>query len=424
MAVENLIKKGQDAIDEKDYLGAIQLLSQAIKENPKAFQAFLKRATAYQKLKNYDEAKKDISNAFTIANERGKRSDIGFCYFRLGLVYYQLKNLKTSLIQFQKAKQFDCKESTLDMWLNKCEYDLKNHPEWNVEGDDDELDLITSDEPNIEDDEEELKNRPKIEELGDDEEVDKEGKVNSKSVANTVSNKESKPESNFKNIASTSASTTKSTNIDVINKIAPLNTKIREDWYQTNNEVIITIYAKNIQKDSLDIQFQKDSLSISFPNKLNNSEYNYNLDPLFDGIKTDESSFKVFQTKLEIYLKKENPIKWSTLEKPEETSSTSFSTTKPTSETKEDSTPAYPTSSKKKINWNNFKIDDKDIANPGDGDFFKTLYKDMDDDQRRAMMKSYVQSNGTILTTSWEEAAKKEFETSPPEGMVAKKWSE
>jgi len=38
------------------------------------------------------------------------------------------------------------------------------------------------------------------------------------------------------------------------------------------------------------------------------------------------------------------------------------------------------------------------------------------------MMKSYIESNGTALSTNWEEVGKGKVETSPPEGMTAKKW--
>ena len=37
------------------------------------------------------------------------------------------------------------------------------------------------------------------------------------------------------------------------------------------------------------------------------------------------------------------------------------------------------------------------------------------------MMKSYVQSNGTVLTTSWDEAKDKIWGL-PPDGMEVKKW--
>ncbi|KAI1865333.1 uncharacterized protein JN550_008381 [Neoarthrinium moseri] len=84
--------------------------------------------------------------------------------------------------------------------------------------------------------------------------------------------------------------------------------------------------------------------------------------------------------------------------------------------------PSYPTSSKSgPKNWDAIDLDEDD--NPeGVDDFFKKLYKDADPDMRRAMMKSYVESNGTSLSTSWEEASKKSYTTSPPDGVEAKKW--
>ncbi len=86
--------------------------------------------------------------------------------------------------------------------------------------------------------------------------------------------------------------------------------------------------------------------------------------------------------------------------------------------------PAYPTSSKKgPTNWD--KIDDEDVAGEEEKDvnsFFQSLYKNADPDTRRAMMKSYVESNGTSLSTSWTEAKEKTYETLPPDGSEAKKW--
>jgi len=50
--------------------------------------------------------------------------------------------------------------------------------------------------------------------------------------------------------------------------------------------------------------------------------------------------------------------------------------------------------------------------------FFKKLYKDADEDTRRAMMKSYIESNGTALSTNWSEVGKAQVETSPPGEFV------
>ncbi|CAK9439669.1 uncharacterized protein LODBEIA_P37690 [Lodderomyces beijingensis] len=381
MAVEQAIKHGDDALKDKDFLGAIHHYSQAIKENPQAFQAFLKRAVAYTKLKNPDSAKQDISTAFTIANERGKRGDIGQCYFRLGLIYFQEKKLKMALSQFNKAVEYGCNESTLSMWKSKCEYDLKNHPERDVGEDEDE---------------------PKEADDGNGVGVPDDAESSTEKVggkAAPVERKQPKVESN----------------IDEINKIAPMNVKIREDWYQSSDDVIITIYAKKINEDKLKVHFEKDSVSISFP-IASGSEYNYNLDPLSGEIDVDASKFKVYSTKMEVVLKKKRAEKWPSLERSEEKAA----------ETKDapaqDSVAAYPSSSRKKVNWDKFNVDEGKDDDADSNQFFQKIFKDMDDDSRRAMMKSYVQSNGTVLTTNWDEAQNKEFETSPPEGMVAKKW--
>ncbi|GMF99715.1 unnamed protein product [[Candida] boidinii] len=90
---------------------------------------------------------------------------------------------------------------------------------------------------------------------------------------------------------------------------------------------------------------------------------------------------------------------------------------------------AYPSSSKKKIDWSKIDTldgDDGDAEtadNQDPDDFFKQLYSNADDDTRRAMMKSYVESNGTALSTDWSEVSKKKVETSPPTGMEARSFN-
>lgn len=56
--------------------------------------------------------------------------------------------------------------------------------------------------------------------------------------------------------------------------------------------------------------------------------------------------------------------------------------------------------------------------------FFKKIYADADPDTRRAMMKSYQESSGTTLSTNWSEVSQGTVDTSPPDGMVARKWNE
>lgn len=340
MAVEIHIKHGDECIEKKDLLLAVSHYGSAIKENPEAFLAYIKRASAYLKLSDYASAKADISKAFTIAEKRGKRQDKGLCYFRLGLVAYAEKDFQTSLVNFHKAKEFLCTEAALDIWTAKAERDVKKSGQ----------------------------------------------QAEAPAPAATEENK--------------------LTSIDVINKQAPLKAKIRDDWYQSNEGVTLTIYAKNIKQETLLVEFGPKSVLILFPSA-DNAEYNFNVDPLFADIDTSKSSYRVFLTKLEVSLVKKAAGKWATLEgsgdgQPEE------------------GPLSYPTSSKKAVDWSKFDLKEDEDEN---SDFFAKLYKDVDDDTRRAMMKSYVESNGTVLTTNWDEAQNKKFETSPPEGMEAKKWN-
>lgn len=84
------------------------------------------------------------------------------------------------------------------------------------------------------------------------------------------------------------------------------------------------------------------------------------------------------------------------------------------------SAPAYPSSSRSgPKDWGKIG-DDED-----EGDvnlFFKKLYKNATPEQQRAMMKSFTESNGTSLSTDWNDVKGRTVETVPPEGVQAKKW--
>jgi suppressor of G2 allele of SKP1 len=148
-------------------------------------------------------------------------------------------------------------------------------------------------------------------------------------------------------------------------------------------------------------------------------------------------------------LKKAAPQKWASLEsKSLLPLSTNTVSANPAEEAvkrallTEDRPPAYPTSSRKgPQNWDSVATDltrkmneddgikltpGVDDADDGDevGGFFKKLYKGADPETQRAMMKSYQESNGTVLSTNWSEVGKNTVEISPPDGMEAKKWGE
>lgn len=89
--------------------------------------------------------------------------------------------------------------------------------------------------------------------------------------------------------------------------------------------------------------------------------------------------------------------------------------------------PTSTTGTKKSKDWNALAREVDEETKP-EGEqalnaLFQQIYKDADPDTKRAMMKSFVESNGTCLSTNWSEIGSKKTETKPPEGMVAKKVS-
>lgn len=166
-------------------------------------------------------------------------------------------------------------------------------------------------------------------------------------------------------------------------------------------------------------------------------------------------------TKVEIVLRKQTPgQKWSALEASSTTAnltdrSTVVNDEAASTSSSKPSGPAYPTSSRHGVkDWDKLASDltkkkrkdkaksatkdkgdggEKDAAEDagaesdgvesidsdyGTGDpvdaFFKKLYANADPDTRRAMVKSYYESEGTALSTNWEEVGKGRVPVRPP----------
>ncbi|PLW20412.1 hypothetical protein PCANC_06957 [Puccinia coronata f. sp. avenae] len=210
---------------------------------------------------------------------------------------------------------------------------------------------------------------------------------------------------------------------------------IRHEWYQTDTEVVLSVFVKNTKPEDVTCDFGTRSISLNYKLPTNASEGCFDLDPLTYEIDPSQSSWKCLSSKIDIRLKKKIPgIKWQVIEgEQSELTAPTLITETSINQTRQ---PAYPSSARRKTNWEQLassaaKEEEEAVKNfkdPNAGgdralnELFQKLYADASDEQKKAMMKSYVESNGTALSTDWSDVGKKKMETRPPDSMVAKSW--
>lgn len=403
-------KRGADALAAGKYADAINAYTAAIKVSPESPDYHIKRSIAYQRSTpaDYTNALSDADRAVVFAQKRAKRELIIQAQLRRAIALFGLERYADAKFILEIVKRMDPKEKTLAIWENKIDTKLSALAE-----DDSKRQVTAKESPDI------SQTTP------------------ASDTAVTTTSVSSKPSS--KSPVSTPSS-------------APAQTpasKIRNDWYQNNDSVTFTLLAKGVPKDKAVVDIQPRSLTISFP-ILSESTFDFSLDPLYAAVDVSASTYKIMSTKIEVVLKKAQPgQKWHALESSEPVNDDSSAPStvpsallRPSAATSQG--PAYPTSSRSgPKNWDKLAEDlttkkkssdkkDKDDedddydydAEGGDAvnSFFSKLYSGADPDTKRAMMKSFSESNGTALSTNWEEVKKQKMETTPPDGMEAKKW--
>ncbi|KAG7541750.1 Tetratricopeptide repeat [Arabidopsis thaliana x Arabidopsis arenosa] len=171
---------------------------------------------------------------------------------------------------------------------------------------------------------------------------------------------------------------------------APAKAKYRHEFYQKPEEVVVTVFAKGIPKQNVNIDFGEQILSVVIDVP---GEEAYYLQPrLFGKIIPDKCKYEVLSTKIEIRLAKADIITWASLEHGKGPAVLP----KPNISSEVSQRPAYP-SSKKVKDWDKLEAEvkkqEKDEKLEGDAalnKFFREIYQNADEDTRRAMSKSFV----------------------------------
>ncbi|KAL4737616.1 hypothetical protein BDV11DRAFT_191299 [Aspergillus similis] len=459
----NAASQGDAALAKSDFVSALQNYTRALCELPRAPAYYIKRSTAYLRLKpadggpNVENALRDAEIAVILARERAKRDLICSAQMRRAIALYQMERYGDAAFLFRLLEEKvlgdkkgggDAADKVKDvMNASKASGPMKGIAQ--------ELQIwlmkIKTKLGGLEDGDERMKvtieevpgglQVPSEKELKKQWEAMKVGDIsgdNTSAGASSVAGK--------KETEGTNAEVVKEKTIPPASAPPQTQDKIRHEWYQSNDSVVVTLYAKGVDKEKVDAEIKSDSVSVQFPLP-SGADYALNLDPLFASIDESASKVTTFSTKIELVLRKQIPgQKWGSLES-SSTDIKSSTITPTTASSAPTSAPSYPTSSRhgpkdwdklastltaKKAKKPRARQDDKvkekiegeeDSDNEGSVDseyggdpvdgFFKKLYAGADEDTRRAMVKSFVESNGTSLSTNWGEVGKGKVEPYP-----------
>merc|ERR1711970_122027 len=184
---------------------------------------------------------------------------------------------------------------------------------------------------------------------------------------------------------------------------------VRRDWYQSNERIILALLVKGTS--NVTVEFSDQSFSCNGLDKDGNN-FTEKIQ-LALPINPAESTFKVTGSKIEFKLKKATEgLRWELLEieAAVETVSKPHNTTKDWDKIGKEAEEEFK----------------KDVEEGGGEaalqQMFKNIYANANAETQRAMMKSFQESNGTVLSTNWNEVGKEKVEMKPPDSMEYRKW--
>ncbi|XP_008795025.2 protein SGT1 homolog [Phoenix dactylifera] len=364
----DLEKRAKEAFVDDNFDLAVDLYTQALDMDPKNADLYADRAQANIKLDNFTEAVADANKAIELDPSIAK------AYLRKGTACIKLEEYQTAKTALEAGASLAPGDSRFTRLIKECDERIA------------------------------------------EETIDLPKKVMPNALPSTMS-----PPSNITAEIRKDPQSPKDSPCQ--SAVIPNKPKYRHDYYNSSTEVVLTIFAKGIPANNVSVDFGEQMLSviIDIP-----GEQKYHFQPrLFGKIIPEKCRYTVMSSKIEIRLSKAEPITWTSLEFSDKRTVPQRINTSSVPMSKR---PSYP-SSKAKIDWDKLealvKKEEKEEKLDGDAGLnkvFQDMYRDADEDTRRAMNKSFIESSGTVLSTNWKDVGSKKVEGSPPEGLELKKW--
>ncbi|MCJ1313008.1 hypothetical protein MMC25_006684 [Agyrium rufum] len=461
--------KGATALTAKDYSGAISHYTTALSQNPQAVDYYIKRSTAYTRIQppQYNEALSDAETALALARKRQKRELIGQAQLRRAISLFSLERYGDAKVCFEWVKKILPKETQLGIWEKKVEAKQSI-----LEDENDERGKVAIEEFPVVDLEglgaRAQRDVAKTQPSGPDTNKDTE----TKSIAEKQP-KEPPKESGVTTVPSKIRhdwyQNADFVFVTLLAKGVPkekVSVELREHAISISFPLVTgTDYSFDL--DPLFAPIDTDSSSYSIlPSKVEfklkkvtigqkwstlESMTSGSIDdrPKTASTSTDAASKSaVFSTSSNPSLNstpsyptssKSGPKNWDKVAadltrkpKPSQSTNSNHDSARTEPKISDGTDSSFTTDSNNETAKGQTQEDqaecidedeDEDGGDPVNG-FFRKLFKNADPDTKRAMMKSYQESNGTALSTNWSDVGSKKVEVTPPDGMISKKWGE
>lgn len=276
----NAAAEGDKALAASNAPLAIQHYTRALIELPRAPSYYLQRAIARSRVKPADggpksrEALQDAEIALTLARERGKRELILSAQMRRGVALFQLERYGDAKFLFELIesktsgeKEAQSKADGLKAAMADGASPSKKNgygaelPIWMAKVDRKLGELVQGDEKSV----------VSVVEFPTDTRVptEKELKAEWESLKSgkAVGDKAVQEKGQKDSVSSDAPSDQTKTESKVAPDASPaaVAQKVRHEWYQSQDSVVVTLYVKGIAKDKVETELKEDSVSSIFP---------------------------------------------------------------------------------------------------------------------------------------------------------------